>query len=173
SIAPKFQYELLGHTAQIARRLASEAMPGEILVGGGIFRGARNDWSFEELDSIELPPDSDTSPGSQSGIVRDRDGTGARAKVYRLIGPRPRADRLADHAGLRRLVGRDLELAALTDAHRAVVEQSRARYVLVLGEAGVGKASIVDAFRHKLDPTTHLVLRCVGRPTLRDNPYAM
>ncbi|MCA1663448.1 MAG: protein kinase, partial [Myxococcales bacterium] len=135
SAAPKFQYELLGHTAQIARRLASEAMPGEILVGGGIFRGARNDWSFEELDSIELPPDSDTSPGSQSGIARDRDGTGARAKVYRLIGPRPRADRLADHAGLRRLVGRDLELAALTDAHRAVVEQSRARYVLMLGEA--------------------------------------
>ncbi|MGZ3441300.1 MAG: AAA family ATPase, partial [Polyangia bacterium] len=175
--APKFQYELLGQTAQIARRLATEAMPGEILVGGGIFRGARNDWSFEELDAIELPADSDTSPGSGQGTgtksERDATGTGARARVYRLIGPRPRADRLADHAGLRRLVGRDLELNMIADAHRAVVEQGRARYVLVLGEAGVGKASIVDTFRHKLDPTTHLVLRCVGRPTLRDNPYAM
>ncbi|HWE26720.1 MAG TPA: protein kinase, partial [Polyangia bacterium] len=171
--APRFHYELLGQTAQIARRLATEAMPGEILVGGGIFRGARNDWSFEELDAIELPPDSDTSPGMSSVVPRDREGTGARARIYRLIGPRPRADRLADHAGLRRLVGRDLELSMLMDAHRAVVEQSRARYVLVLGEAGVGKASIVDAFRGKLDPTTHLVLRCVGRPGLRDNPYAM
>jgi predicted ATPase/class 3 adenylate cyclase len=169
--APKFQYELLGQTGQIARRLATEAMPGEILVGGGIFRNARADWRFEELDAIELPPDTDTSPGA--GATRDKEGTGARARVYRLIGPRPRADRLADHAGLRRLIGRDLELSMLMDAHRAVVEQSRARYVLVLGEAGVGKASIVDAFRHKLDPTTHLVLRCVGRPTLKDNPYAM
>ena len=171
--APKFQYELLGQPAQIARRLATEAMPGEILVGGGIFRGARGDWNFEELDAIELPPDGDTSPGAGRSGASEREGTGARAKVYRLIGPRPRADRLADHAGLRRLVGRDLELSMLLDAHRAVVAEGRARYVLVLGEAGVGKASIVDAFRHKLDPTTHLILRCVGRPTLQNNPYAM
>ncbi len=104
SNAPKFQYELLGQPAQIARRLATEAMPGEILVGGGIFRAARNDWSFEELDAIELPPDGDTAPGAGARSAGD---TGARAKVYRLIGPRPRADRLADHAGLRRRVGRD------------------------------------------------------------------
>ena len=178
--AAKFQYELLGHTTQIARRLATEAMPGEILVGGGIFRGARADWRFEELEAIELPADRDTSPGAaprpgESGVssAGAEPGAAARAKVYRLLGPRPRAERLADHAGLRRLVGRDLELGALADAHRAVVEHSRARYVLVLGEAGVGKASIVDAFHHKLDPTTHLVLRAVGRPSLRDNPYAM
>jgi eukaryotic-like serine/threonine-protein kinase len=173
--APKFQYELLGQTAQIARRLAKEAMPGETLVGGGIFRNARTDWSFEELDAIELPADSDTSPGSAKASdswVGDVGGP-ARAKVYRLVGPRPRAERLADHAGLRRLIGRDLELSTLMDTHRAVVEQGRARYALVLGEAGVGKASIVDTFRHKLDPTTHLILRCVGRPGLRDNPYAM
>ncbi|MDB4967501.1 MAG: serine/threonine protein kinase with repeat, partial [Myxococcales bacterium] len=172
---PRFQYELLGQTAQIARRLATEAMPGEILVGGGIFRAARTDWNFEELDAIELPPDGDTSPGSRrpgDSYVGEVGGP-ARAKVYRLMGPRPRAERLADHAGLRRLVGREIELSMLMDVHRAVVEQNRARYALVLGEAGVGKASIVDAFRHKLDPMTHLVLRAVGRPGLKDNPYAM
>jgi tetratricopeptide (TPR) repeat protein/class 3 adenylate cyclase len=176
---PRFSYELLGQTAQVARRLATEAMPGEVLVGGGVFRGARGDWSFEELDAITLPPDSDTSPGSASARrqaelqVVEPGTTPGRAKVYRLLGPRPRAERLADHAGLRRLIGRDLELSALMDAHRAVVEQSRARYVLVLGDAGVGKAAIVDSFRHKLDPTTHLVLRAVGRPGLRDTPYAL
>ncbi|HEX4457215.1 MAG TPA: AAA family ATPase, partial [Polyangia bacterium] len=66
-----------------------------------------------------------------------------------------------------------LELAALGDAHRAVVEQRRARYVLVLGDGGVGKATIVDAFRNKLDRTTHLILRAIGRPSLRDTPYAL
>jgi class 3 adenylate cyclase len=175
----RFSYELLGPTAQIARRLATEAMPGEILVGGGVFRGARADWSFEELDAITLPPDSDTSPGS-AGAHRQHEASviepgmpPGRAKVYRLLGPRPRAERLADSAGLRRLIGRDLELSTLADVHRAVVEQGRARYVLVMGEAGVGKAAIVDTFRHKLDPTTHLVLRAIGRPGLRDTPYAL
>jgi predicted ATPase/class 3 adenylate cyclase len=173
----RFQYELLGQTAQTARRLATEAMPGEVLVGGGVFRAARNDWSFDELEAIELPSDSDTSPGT---LRRTTDGNAvevsagpAKAKVYRLLGARPRAERLADGAGLRRLIGRDLELNALNDAHRAVVELRRARYTLVLGEAGVGKASIVDAFRHKLDPTTHLILRTFGRPALRETPFSM
>jgi serine/threonine protein kinase/tetratricopeptide (TPR) repeat protein len=171
----RFQYELLGQTAQTARRLATEAMPGEVLVGGGVFRAARNDWRFEELDAIELPPDTDTTPGTLRSLETraSESGPPALAKVYRLVGARPRGERLADGAGLRRLVGRDLEINALNDAHRAVVELSRARYVLVLGEAGVGKASIVDAFRHKLDPTTHLVLRTVGRPALRETPFAM
>jgi tetratricopeptide (TPR) repeat protein/class 3 adenylate cyclase len=172
--AARFQYELLGQTAQTARRLASEAMPGEVLVGGGVFRAARSEWRFEELEAIELPPDSDTTPGTLRTMEAAAEAIGlpAKAKVYRLVGARPRAERLADGAGLRRLVGRDLELNALYDAYRAVVELSRARYLLVLGEAGVGKASIVDAFRHKLDPTTHLVLRSVGRPALRETPFS-
>ena len=171
--APKFQYELLGQTAQIARRLATEAMPGEILVGGGIFRGARNDWSFEELDAIELPPDSDTSPGTRHER-RARATRAAPARAPRsiaCIGPRPRADRLADHAGLRRLVGRDLELAHAR-ATRTAPSSSRAAPATCSCSARPASArrSIVDAFRHKLDPTTHLVLRCVGRPALRDTP---
>src|SRR5581483_11727748 len=86
----KFEYEILGQTSEVARRLAREAMPGEVLFGGGVFRAARSEYRFEELEAIEMPVDADTSPGSHPGI--EDGGAAPRAKVYRLLGPRPRAE---------------------------------------------------------------------------------
>jgi eukaryotic-like serine/threonine-protein kinase len=173
----KFEYELLGPAGQIARRLAQDAMPGEVLVGGGVFRAARTEWSFEELEAIEMPADSDTSPG-QSGIHDTRDRIEgekgvSRARVYRLRGRRPRRERLADEPTETRVIGRDLEISTLRQAHQAVVQLAEAKHVLVLGDAGVGKRSIVEAFRRGLDPGTHLVLRAVGRPALKDTPFGL
>jgi predicted ATPase len=167
----KFEYEILGQTSEVARRLSREAMPGEVLVGGGVYRAARSEYRFEELEAIEMPIDADTSPGSHPGV--DDTGAAPRAKVYRLLGPRPRAERIADTPTRTRIVGRDLELSTLRETHRLVVERHDAKHVLILGEAGVGKRSIVDAFRRGLDPGTHLMLRAVGRPTLKDTPYAL
>ena len=45
--------------------------------------------------------------------------------------------------------------------------------MLILGDAGVGKRSIVNTFRRGLDPTTHLVLRAAARGSQRDTPYAL
>ncbi|HEY7956885.1 MAG TPA: protein kinase [Polyangia bacterium] len=172
----KFAYELLGKTTQIARRLAKEAMPGEVLVGGGVFRAAKSEWRFDELAAIEVPLDPDTSPGAhddtQSPIEPSERGV-PRARVYRLQGARPRAERIADEPTSVRLIGRDLELTTLREAHRAVVELRHAKHALILGDAGVGKRSIVDAFRRGLEPATHLILRAVGRASLKDTPYAL
>jgi serine/threonine protein kinase/predicted ATPase len=166
----KFEYEILGQTSEVARRLAREAMPGEVLVGGGVFRGARSEYRFEELEAIEMPVDADTSPG---GDGSDDSTAAPRARVYRLLGPRPRAERIADQPTQTRIVGRHLELATLRETHRTVVQRHEAQHVLILGEAGVGKRSIVEAFRRGLDPSTHLLLRAQGRPSLRDTPYAL
>src|SRR5439155_673084 len=109
----------------------------------------------------------DTAPGERN----DEKGP-QMARVYRLLGARHRSDRLSNQTtGV--LIGRDLELGALEGAHRAVTESRQSRHVLIVGEAGVGKHSIVDAFRRRLDPGTHLILRAVGRPGLRESPYAL
>jgi predicted ATPase len=157
------EHQLLGATARLAERLADEALPGEVLVGGGVYRAARGELRFEELEAIDLP----------DGDVGDEPGT--RARVYRLLGARGRSERLATRAprALGTLVGRDRELAALAEAHRAVLVHKRPRHVLILGEQGVGKRSLVDAFVRGLDAATHLVLRAAGRPVLRDTPYAL
>ena len=177
----KFEYELVGRTGAIATRLASEALAGEILVGGGVFRSARTDWRFEELQPIEIPPDAD--PGSShSNPIQPHDTqdgyepvptTAPRSKVYRLLGGRPRAERLAGAPGGLELVGRDAELGTLQQVHATVRRLEEARHVLILGEAGVGKRSVVEAFRRSLDPSQHLILRAVARPSLRDTPYAL
>jgi predicted ATPase len=121
-----------------------------------------------------MPVDSDTSPGE--GEPEEEPGAERevpRARVYRLLGPRPRAERIADQPTQTRLVGRELELTMLREAHRTVVQRSESKHVLLLGEPGVGKRSIVDAFRRGLEPGAHLVLRAQGRPGLRETPYAL
>ena len=156
-------YELTGPTALIAKRLAAGAKPGEVLVGGGVYRTARSDWRFEELDSILLPPEDSSSPSDKE----------QRAKVYRLIGGRKRLEAPSGAIAIPQMVGRQAELAVLQSIHATVLEKRQARHVLVLGEAGVGKRTLVDAFRRNLDREKHLVLRAIGRPSLRDTPYAL
>jgi predicted ATPase len=154
-------YQLVGHTTTVARELSREAMPGEVLVGGGVYRAARAEYRFEEIESIDLPADED----------EDRQGTG-RAHVYRLAGLRARAERLAAPAANRSIIGRDRELEALRRALRSTLDKGRAHNVLLLGDAGVGKTSIVEAFRRTL-PADAQLLRASARPSLRDTPFSL
>jgi serine/threonine protein kinase/predicted ATPase len=175
----KLEYEVVGRTRAIGEKLAQEAMAGEVLVGGGVFRGARVDWNFEELPPIDIPGITpDGTDGSLPGDTRDgyepTESRGiARAKVYRLLAARPRTERLAEPPSARSLIGRDGELATLRTLYKQAVDDQAARHVLVLGEVGIGKRTIVEAFRKELDPATHLTLRAVARPSLRDTPYAL
>lgn len=167
--ANQLEYELLGQVGQIAVRLATEALPSEILVGGGIYRAARDEWSFEELPAIELEADGDTAPGVNRRA--DEEPTPSRSRVYRLLGMTPREPRRL--TGPRALFGRDLELRTLDETLSSVVERGHSRTVLVVGERGVGKRTLVRAFAEHLDPTTHLVLRAAGRAIRRDTPYGL
>ncbi len=153
-----FEYEVQNGLSQIARRLAEEAMPGEVLVGGAAHRGARAEWRCEELPSIEI-----AEPGTESAA--------ARVRVHRVLGGLPRAERMATPRGA--LVGRELELDALEDAARDVAARGALRTVVVVGERGVGKRGLVGAFLARLDPARHLVLRTVGSAARRDTPYAV
>jgi serine/threonine protein kinase/predicted ATPase len=136
-------YQLLGDVATTAERLAREAMPGEILVGGGVFRDARRDLRFEQLESIDIPvADEGSDPGAPP----------QRAQVYRFLGGKGRAERLREvRAGYRVLYGRDLELKVLTDAYHEVVRDRQARYLAVVGDTGIGKSSLLAEFGARLE----------------------
>ncbi len=159
----RLEYQLVGHTTQVARRLSRDAMPGEILVGGGVFRAARSEYRFEEIESIDLPTE---------GEAEARGPAGARARVYRVLGARPRAERLADPIGARPLIGRDRELGVLETTYRTVVAEGQSRSIILLGDAGVGKRSVVDAFRREL-PSAAQVLRAGARQGLRETPFSL
>ena len=163
-----FEHELQGPVAQVVRRLAREAMAGEILVGGGVYRMTRSEWHFDEIESIDVPP-------AETGEVTT--GETRRAKVYRLRGPKERRERLdarpavTDFTG--GLIGREAELALLREAWKETVERNTARYVMILGETGVGKRSLVQAFLAGIPGLGATVLRAQARRAISDTPFAL
>jgi predicted ATPase len=168
-------FDIEDATAAFAHKLARQARGAEILVGGRVFRAARAEWTFEALPAIDLPeaaeggkstqPDDDTDPGVK------------RARVYRLRGPKDRQSRMRERRSSlpsgARLHGRDLELKALRDAWRDVLVTKRKRQLLIVGDAGVGKRTLVRTFLDSIAPGDAVVIRTTARVGTAMTPYGV
>ena len=166
-------FEIEDATAAFAHKLARQARGAEILVGGRVFRAARAEWTFEALPAIDLPDESATST-SRSGIVDDDTDPGVkRARVYRLRGPKERAQRIRDRQAHAQLHGRELELKALRDAWRDVLVSKKKRQIVIVGDAGVGKRTLVRAFLEGLAPGEAVVIRTSARVGTAMTPYGV
>jgi eukaryotic-like serine/threonine-protein kinase len=161
-----WRYELPGATSWFARRLAQSAHGGEVLVGGAVYRVARADWSFEELATIDL---ADDAPAGAS----DDGASSRRAKVYRLRGPKAREQRMRERSAATPLLGRELPLKTLRDVYRDVCIQRSKKHVLISGEEGIGKRSLVSGFLARLPPGEALVLRAACRAATSDTPFSV
>ncbi len=167
-------FEIEEATAAFAHKLARQARGAEILVGGRVFRSARSEWNFEALAAIDLPDDS---PGgtsaSKSNVDEDTDPGVKRARVYRLRGPKERAQRLRERRESKRLHGRDLELKALRDAWRDVLVTKRKRQIVIVGDAGVGKRTLVRQFLEGIAREEAVIIRTTGRVGTAMTPYGV
>ncbi len=164
------RFEIEATTAGFAAHLARFAGPAEILVGGRVFRSARNDWAFEALAAIDLPA------GTDSGAARvdeDTEPGVKRARVYRLRGPKERAARQRERARPGALFGRDLELKLLRDAYRDTLVSRRKRQIALSGDHGVGKRSLVSAFLAGIPAGEAYVLRTSTRVATAMTPYGV
>src|SRR5207244_4470869 len=123
---------------------------------------------------IDLPDDA---PGgtsaSKSNVDEDTDPGVKRARVYRLRGPKERAQRLRERREAGRLHGRDLELKQLRDAWRDVLVTKRKRQVVVVGDAGVGKRTLVRAFLDSVGENEAVVIRTTARVGSMMQPYGV
>jgi eukaryotic-like serine/threonine-protein kinase len=164
----KAAYELEEATCTFAQELAHHARGAEVLVGGRVYRAARADWSFEALPAIDLPLED-----TQSRVDEDTEPGVRRARVYRLRGPKERDQRLRDRARGAKATDRDLELKALRDAYRDVVGNRKKRHLVVVGDTGVGKRSLVTAFLDGLPPGEAHVLRTSTRVGTALTPFGV
>ena len=117
-----------GDAVNLAARLEQAAGPQEILIGSETYELLR-----DVLDATEVGP-------------LDVKGKSAPVVAYRLnsvLGRRKRDD----HP----MVGRELELRILQDAYDGAVRQRSCQLVTVVGEAGVGKSRLADAFIERVD----------------------
>jgi len=144
----RMDYTAVGDTTNVAARLQQSARPGSVLVGASTHRLIAG--YFEMLDLGELSVKGHT-PVQAFEVLRAR-GRKARLDVE-------------SERGLTPLVGRDRDLATLTEVFGRV-QDGQGHVVFLAGEAGIGKSRLVLEFRRRLaaagDPPTWLEGRCVS-----------
>lgn len=125
-----------GDVVNTAARLQAAADPGSVVVGAATMRAASSRIAFVPLGERVLK------------------GKGAPLPVWRAIGPLA-GPRDRDRASLvPNLVGRAADLDRVAAEFAAVATDSRARLVLLLGEAGVGKTRLARELRIRLASET-------------------
>jgi class 3 adenylate cyclase/tetratricopeptide (TPR) repeat protein len=117
-------YTAMGDVVNTAQRLESAARPGSVFVGEPTYLATRNTIRYDEVEALEAKGKEQPLPAWEA-----RDA---------LLPPGYRQRRDTP------LVGRDAELGTLRHAVEIAVERRRAHFILLLGEAGVGKTRLAE-----------------------------
>jgi DNA-binding SARP family transcriptional activator len=134
-----------GDAVNVAARLQQAAGPGEILVGERTSAAARGAFEFDEPATVP-------AKGKAGGVA-------GRRLVGALAASRPRGV-----AGLgSSFVGRQRELELLQATYRRGVEGREPHLVTIVGDAGVGKTSLVGALWERFEHESPAPIRHTGR----------
>ena len=134
-----------GDAVNVAARLEQAAEPGEILVGERTAAAVGGAFELDEPVTVE-------AKGKTGGVT-------SRRLVRALSLMRPRGVGGLRHA----FVGRERELDALQAAFRRVGAEAQPRLVTIMGDAGVGKSTLVREFWEWLASQSPEPVRRVGR----------
>lgn len=144
--------DIVGTTTTLAIRLRLLASPGEIAVSGEAASLVDGFFHFEPLGQRRV-----------SGIAKPVD-------AFLLVGQTDAAERVAAAERLTPLVGRSAELRMLSSLWRKA-RRGHHQFVLVCGEAGIGKSRLLAEFREQLSEEVLVVrqLRCL--PEYNCSPF--
>ena len=141
----RMDYTAVGDTTNLAARLLNLAKPGQIVVSRYTQHLRDGFFVFEDLGEFEVK--GKTHP------VRAYALTGEVHGQTRLLVSKAR--------GLTPLVGREVELARLHEAHRRAVD-GQGVVMLIVGEAGQGKSRLLHEFVRALPETETLEASCLS-----------
>lgn len=146
---------LHGETPRGVSWIASQAAPGEVLIGEKTWTQLRGAFETEALGPRDFPGLAGPAPMGLHRVLRERDaGT--------------RFDRTLDSGVLTPLVGRKRELRDL-QAFWERARQGRGALVLLRGEAGLGKSRLLQELYARVPPetATRLCFQCWSRFSAR------
>jgi TOMM system kinase/cyclase fusion protein len=143
----------LGDTPNLAARLQALAGPGAVVISSGTHRLVYGFFVCRDL-------------GPQA--ITGASGTVQVYEVLRETEARTRFD-VVGAAGLTRLVGREQETGLLLERWAEVAE-GRGQFLVLTGEAGIGKSRLVQALRERLTDQSHLQLEGYCSPYHQNSP---
>lgn len=147
----KMQYTVMGDSVNVASRLESSAEPGTVLVSKHVYEQA--------ADQFEFGPERQL-------IVKGKPDPIA---AYELLRERRRIMVRCERAGLAPFVGRERELAILGEYLGK--REATARWVRVVGDAGLGKSRLVrEAVARS---STSSVLHCTATSATARRPFGL
>jgi len=137
---------LTGDAVNTAARLQTEAEPGRVLVGPGVFAATKDVIEYRELPPLDLKGKADPVPAWDALRIRAKQR-----------GERPQLGMEA------RLVGRDEEVSVLKQTFRRVQSEGRPALVTVVGPAGVGKSRLARELERHIEGLPEFVYWRRGR----------
>lgn len=136
------QRMVTGDAVNTAARLEQTAGSGDVVLGDLTYRLARDQIEVEFMEPLVLKGKAEPVP------------------AYRLVSIH--AEKQADAGGGTPFVGREAEMARLSDALAEAIEAHGARLITVVGDAGVGKSRLIREFATSARAQARLVRgRCL------------
>lgn len=128
-------YTAIGDTVNLARRLQEVAKPGEILVSKRVVDSTKAFINFETVPQLEL-----------KGIQHSING-------FRVLGEKVHPDSPRGLEGYQAaMVGRENELRQVLIGIQDSISHHKGKFILVSGEAGIGKSRLTLETRSRIDP---------------------
>ena len=136
---------LTGDAVNVAARLQAAAPPGGVVVGALTRELTQRAVVYKELPAVAAKGKSDP------------------VEAWRAVAPIARTGALDDRERLTPLVGREVELTALRGLLDAALTTSTPRFVLLVGEPGIGKSRLVAELFAYVDSRSELITWRQGR----------
>jgi predicted ATPase len=151
-----YQWGFFGSAHEVAVRLAQAAMAKEVLLGGQVYRRVRREYECETVDEIRF---------------EDAQGNERSLKPHRLVGRKSQRAQLDElRRSYRAFRGREIPLRVLRTAYRQTLLRGQAGAMLITGEQGIGKSTLVEEFLAGLAPRNVRIVRAMITPFERDVP---
>jgi class 3 adenylate cyclase len=150
-VGPAGEETVVGNTPNLAARLQSVADPNSVLVAPSTHRLTRN--FFEYSFFGETPIKGFSEPIAVWRVLRESTIDSRFAAAHAATGP---------------LVGRERELAFLNDSWQRAVNGD-GHVILLVGEAGIGKSRLLEAFADRIEREPSRILRCQCSPYHRNS----
>ncbi len=149
-------YTAIGNTVNLASRLCSAAEPGTAYASEHVYRMTRHLFNFQSTPMLTL-----------KGITQP-------VQAFRVLDARPRSSVTRSLGGQSLpMVGRDAQLEVLLQCAQSLTDRRLGQFVLITGEAGIGKSRLLQVFKQGLNKTAVRTLEGQSEPFQHGASYAL